>query len=271
MIQLPATSKATLSRLSKLRTRKGREESERFLAEGPRVVFEALSAGLPCRSLVFSAAAGEMTGEPVSPLFEAAVRSSGSSLPEREFRRICDTQTPQGVIGEFDQPACPPLERLRGLQGLLVVLDAVRDPGNAGSAIRCAAALGAEGVVLTQGCVDLWNSKTVRASAGAAFRIPIWREVETETLARSLADQAIPIWLAAPGGPSILEMAPPRGAHALVFGNEARGVGEAWGLVGGARKVSLPMTAGVESLNVANAVAAILGVLRAPLRSERDR
>lgn len=261
MTLLPPTSKATVSRLAKLRARKGREESGRFLAEGPRVVLEALSAGLCCRALVVSNSASEGEAELLSKVLSACPKGLASLLPEREFGRLCDTRTPQGMIGEFDQPRPPDFETLRDLDGTVVVLDAVRDPGNVGTAVRCAAALGAVGLVLTRGCVDLWNSKTVRASAGAAFRIPIWTDIEVPVLAELLEQESTPIWLTASEGTSLLELDQTPGTVALVFGNEARGVGREWRRIKGLQTVSLPMSAGVESLNVASAVAAILGIL----------
>jgi TrmH family RNA methyltransferase len=232
----------------------------RFLAEGQKVTGEALRMGLPCHSLLFSESLTEEDHQGLEAVLPPEMSGLISSLPEKEFATLCGTVTPQGLLAEFDQPKSPPLLEMSEKDPLLLILDEVRDPGNLGTAIRCAAALGASGVILTKGCADLWNPKTVRATAGSVFRIPVWAGVPGADVGKELCDRGFAVWVSSPAGePLTGKPRPPQ--LAIVAGNESRGAGDAWQKLPGARKVSVPMRRGVESLNVGTAVAAILAIV----------
>ena len=259
MQPLQPPSKALISRIRKLQTRKGREESGRFPAEGTQLVKECLLAGVRCHSLIFSDDFPESSQAELTSLLLPLARVTTTMMERPAFDRLCDTQTPQGVLGEFDQPAAPRLSLLESDLRLLVVLDEVQDPGNLGTSIRVAAGLGAGGVLLTRGCADLWNPKVVRATAGALFRIPVWRELSPEEATQHLSSAGYELWMTDAAGDSLfLERRIPS-RLAIVMGNEAHGASEAWLKIRGSKRIGLPMTHGVESLNVGTALAAILG------------
>jgi len=192
---------------------------------------------------------------PLAPVTLAMMERTG-------FDRLCGTQTPQGVIGEFDQPAAPSLSPLESGLSLIVVLDEVQDPGNVGTSIRVAAGLGAEGVLLTQGCADLWNPKVVRASAGAVLHVPVWRGINSGDAAQILSSARYTFWIADASGESLFSETRIPERLVLVLGNESHGASLSWLEVQGARRIGLPMDHGVESLNVGTALAALLGSIR---------
>jgi len=259
MLPLAPPSKATCARLRKLHTRKGRSASGRFLAEGPKVVLEAFRAGLVCHAVVVSDDIAEEDMLAVEKFGTCFPMDGLSMARPSDFKRLATTQSPQGVVAEFDQPPQPVFEQIGEAGGLLIILDGLQDPGNVGTAVRSAAALGATNLVVTTGSVDLWNPKTVRASAGALFRVLVWNEIESNQLADLLSEKDLTVWTAAPVGQSVFELTSIPDRLAIVFGNESRGVGPSWP---DCERICIPMENGVESLNVATAVATILGLLK---------
>lgn len=242
-----------------LKRRKSRERRSLFLAEGVRAVEELLRSGLAIRGVLVTpqlleSARGAALAELISGRGVQLER-----VDERELASAADTETPQGVIGIAETPehqlsSIPIAGRTR-----IVALDGIQDPGNAGTILRTAAALGAAGVVALPGTVDLWNPKVVRGAMGVHFTYPLVHATHADLFA-FLDKTAIPLWGAAAGGERIGERpAPDRLAIAL--GNEGAGLSEAVR----ARcelLVSIPIEPGVESLNVAVAAGIILHELR---------
>ncbi len=172
----------------------------------------------------------------------AAPRVDGDyiSVPDEVFQAIASTETSQGVLALVRPRAYDPDYLFRDVP-LVLVLDGLQDPGNAGTLIRAAEAFGATGVMLTPGSVNPWNPKAIRASAGSAFRVPVLRDATPDVLAgrpvRLLAT------LPHADATSLPDLA---SATVLVIGSEARGVSREWAAIAGA--VTIP-TRGVESLN----------------------
>ena len=174
--------------------------------------------------------------------------------PEEILRKIAGIDIPAAMVAEVE---LPPPQDLSGKRSLLI-LDGLQDPGNAGTLLRTAFALGWEGVVATPGTVDFFNDKAIRAGQGAIFRFPYcWQEPEQiEAWAR---DKKATLWVAdARGKP--LKGALPGSPMALVLGSEGNGPGK-WTKSLGV-SVSIPMVGEVESLNVAAAGAILLYALR---------
>lgn len=176
-----------------------------------------------------------------------------------ELASAAETESPQGVLALAEIPAGrlsvltpPPGARV-------VVLDAVQDPGNAGTIVRTAAALGAAAVVALPGTVDVWNAKVVRSAMGASFHVPTIRS-DWDELAAWCAEHDVALWGAdAAGVPVDSIVVPPR--LALVVGNEGSGL-SAESRQRCARLLSLPVAPAVESLNVAVATGILLYQLR---------
>ena len=242
-----------------LRRRRARERQGLFVAEGVRAVEELLGSPLVVRGMLV---APQLASAPRGSALVDAARRVGVELAEvdeREFAGAAETDSPQGVlaIGEIPDRRLDSLELQTPAR--LVVLDAVQDPGNVGTILRTAAALGAAAVVAMPGTVDLWNAKVVRSAMGAVFHRPAfmstWAELDTF---RSRHDVAL--WGADAGGTPLDQLRAPERLAVLV-GNEGAG------LTSEARAraettVSLPIASDVESLNVAVATGIFLYQLR---------
>lgn len=220
-----------------------------YVVEGPRPVEEALDAGAPIEALYWAAGAPpalvERAGAAGVPVFELA----GGVM-----ERVADAVTPQPVLAVARmRPAV--LADLRRA-GLLVVGVGVQDPGNAGAILRSARAAGADGVVWCGPSVDLFNPKTVRAAAGALFRMPVVVDADLDQVLGELGGWGVRRLAAVAEGGRDYAAVDLTGRVALIFGNEARGLspGER---AGADDLVSVPMAGGSESLNVAMAATAI--------------
>lgn len=243
-----------------LRRRKARERHGLFVAEGVRAVEELLASGLDVHGVL---AAPLLHDDPRGSALLALAGSRGIRTVELtgpELASAAGTESPQGILAIGRIPAHA-LGELPGGDGTrLVVLDAIQDPGNAGTILRTAAALGAAGVVALPGTVDLWNPKVVRSAMGASFRLPTLVSSLDELMAQ-LRDSRTELWAADAHGEPVGVTAPPA-ALAIAVGNE--GAGLTPGLLERAdRLVSIPIAPSVESLNVAVAAGILLYTLRA--------
>lgn len=199
-------------------------------------------------------------------LLEALERRADETVqvPARELNSLADTDSPQGVLVIAEIPA-QPIDGIRlGDRARVVVLDGVQDPGNAGTIVRTAAALDSAAVIALPGTVDLWNPKVVRGAMGAHFHIPTLHAEPDELLAW-LDAQNVEIWAADARGES-LESLPVPERVAIVVGNEGAGISNQM-LQRASRRIALPLSQAVESLNVAVAAGIILYVLGAGSRS----
>lgn len=242
-----------------LKRRKARERRSQFVAEGVRTVEELLRSPIVVRGVLRTAAfAAAPRG---TALLDALARRGivCDEVGDSEFLSAADTEHPQGILAVADVPAIPLPAVPPGESARLLVLDAIQDPGNVGSLVRTAAALGVAAVVALPGTADLWNAKAVRGGAGAHFRVPAVHAPADE-LAAFLAANEIALWGADAAGQAIDAVDAPR-RLALAVGNEGAGLGAA--MRGAcATLVGLPMAAGVESLNVAVAAGIMLWALR---------
>lgn len=242
--------------LRSLRQRKTREAEGLFLAEGVRAVEDLAASPLPIR---FAAAASSLEDTPRGQALLhllASQRVPVHEIAERDLAALADTETPQGILAVAPIPRAG-LDALRveaAEPSVLLVLDAVQDPGNLGTLARTAEALGAMGLVALPGTVEPWNPKSVRAAMGSTFRLPVveagWAE-----LAPWLKAQRMETVAAVVGGEPLGGDRPRRAA--LVLGNEGAGVGDET-RARADRAVGIPLRGRAESLNVAAAGAILL-------------
>lgn len=246
-------SRSRLKYLRSLRRKKVRAEEGRLLIEGLNVVAEAAAAG--CVRELF------LTDECAASTRGAALVRRGLPivrLEPRDAEALTETRTPAGAFALVDDP-CADLDaadpRPFGVRAFLLVADGVADPGNLGTLVRTAAALGADGVVVTAGSVDPTNPKVVRATAGALFRLPVRRGD-----AGLLAAAGFALYVADAGGDPLERWRERPARFALVVGNEPRGVADpVRALAQGA--IGVPLRGGIESLNVAVAAGILLHAL----------
>ncbi|MCW2715046.1 MAG: hypothetical protein JWN88_2093 [Frankiales bacterium] len=237
----------------RLTRRSAREAEGRFVVEGPQAVREAL----PWLLEVFvDASAAERHDELLASATCPVTRVSTAVLDA-----LADTPSPQGVLGVAPLLDVP-LERALGQSPRLVcVLEAVSDPGNAGTVLRTADAAGADAVVLTRGSTDPHGSKCVRASAGSLWHLPVVSGpplVETVRAARAAGLSVLAT--TGTGGDDLddlLDRGELAAPTAWLFGNEAAGLSDA-ALRLADRAVRIPVHGRAESLNVAAAAAVCL-------------
>jgi len=245
-----------LSQARDLKRRKARERLGLFVAEGIRTVEELLRSGLTVRGALVTA---ELSRTPRGDALASQIRRRNipmEELSEPDFRSAADTDSPQGILAVADAPErrlsdVPTAEPLR-----LLVLDAIQDPGNVGTIVRTAAALGATATISLPGTVDLWNAKVVRSGMGAHFHhlclTGTWDELDTFR-----RGHAVPVWAADASGESIDRLGSTPSRLALVVGNEGSGLSSD-ARARADRFVALPISAAVESLNVAVATGILL-------------
>jgi TrmH family RNA methyltransferase len=220
------------------------------VVEGAKVLAEALDAGVEVES-VFVAA-----GAPADATTERAIAAGARifQLAPGVLERVADTVTPQPVLAVVPL-VDRPLESLRDA-GLLVVAVDVRDPGNAGTLLRSAEASGADGVLCCEGSVDVYNPKTVRASAGSLFHVPVVSGGDPVEVLSEMSTWGVRrLATTASGGRDYTDLDLTE-RSAFVLGNEAHGLApELSDLVD--EWVTIPMTGRTESLNVGMAAAVL--------------
>ncbi len=239
------------------RVRDGREHGLIFV-EGERLVEECLQSGL---KLIACFHAPEPDQRAQTIIAELARRNCPLyPTAEAVLETVSDTVNPQGLIVLAERPVHSLDQALAASDAtapLIVCLDAVQDPGNFGTIVRTAEAAGASGVIALKGSVDAFAPKTLRSSMGAAFRLPVVTEAESEELVDAVRAAGLKIVATAANGETIYSDYDWRQATAAIFGNEARGVSEDL-LERCDARLRIPLRTPVESLNVAAAVAAVL-------------
>ena len=249
---LAPISQAQVRSARRLHQRKGRQAAGEFLVEGTQAVREALADPDQIRLLIVD-----------DPGRHREILALATGIPlvqagQREIAQLADTVTSQGIFAIVHDTAAR-LEDLPSGSRLMVICAQVRDPGNAGTVIRCADAFGADGVILTHGSVERTNPKTVRASVGSIFHLPVVSGPSLDEAVSWARDQGMQVLAADAGGRGLdriphAELARPT---AWVMGNEA------WGLPADVvdlvdEVVSIPMWGRAESLNLSTAAAVCL-------------
>ncbi|MFE3326373.1 TrmH family RNA methyltransferase [Streptomyces sp. NPDC059176] len=248
----------------RLAKRNFRSKDRLFIAEGPQAVREAVAHrsgdGPPTLVELFTTVeAAERYADIVGAARAAGARIHYAS--DAVLADVSQTVTPQGIVGVCRFLDLPFQEVLAARPRLVAVLAHVRDPGNAGTVLRCADAAGADAVVLTDASVDLYNPKSVRASVGSLFHLPVAVGVPVEQAVSGLKGAGVRI-LAADGAgdddlDDELDAGTMGGPTAWVFGNEAWGLPEETRALADA-VVRVPIHGKAESLNLATAAAVCL-------------
>ena len=257
---LPADTPLLTAKSGRVRTarrlarRTFRAEQGLFLAEGPQAVREALLVP-GCVREVFAV-----------PERHSDLRDSAPDIPwhlveEPAMAVLSETVHPQGVVAVCRTVDVPLPDVLAARPRLVAVCADIRDPGNAGTVIRCADAAGAQGVVMTGESVDVYNGKAVRASVGSLFHLPLAVSSDRSTTIRTLQSGGLTV-LAADGDGEVdlddaIDSGLLAGPTAWLFGNEA------WGLATEVaeladHRVRIPIHGHAESLNLATAAAVCL-------------
>ena len=222
----------------------GRRRGE-FLCDSPKLLKEALLWGAEVRTVVATAG----VDLPELPLGVRQVE-----VPAEVMKSLSPMETPQGTLFTCAIHTEPLPEMLAGRR--YVVLDTLQDPGNVGTILRTADAFHADGMFLVNGCADLYNPKTLRATMGAVFRCPVWT-VGAEELSALLKKSGIPLYGAALREDTLDARAADYSRCAIAIGSEGRGLTESV-LALCDRTIKIPMSEHCESLNAAAAATVLL-------------
>lgn len=222
---------------------KSRRKLGKIVLEGVRLIHDAVEAGYLPEFILYDPNTIDVStfDVPADLLLDAS--------PEI-IQHICATEQPQGIVGVFPMP----VPRLPSEPRRVLILDALRDPGNLGTILRTAAAGGVDAVLLAPGCVDPYNDKALRGGMSAHFRIPVVPQ-KWDDIAAYCAGLAV--YLADMGGDVDYTAADWAHGWALIVGGEAHGASEAAAALA-SQRISIPMAAETESLNAAAATAVIL-------------
>jgi len=238
--------------IKELAALKKNKSSDMVLIEGHKLIFEARESGIaPKVILVSDSYKGDISNLCANDTRVIQVNDEIIDL-------LSSTNTPQGIIALIKRREKIDIAEVVIKRGVYLVLDRVADPGNVGTIIRTSEALGASGVVLTPGCADIYNEKTLRATMGSAFRQNIYYSKSAFDAVDMLRGCGAKAYAAALGEKNVLlgrEVLPD--FCAFVIGNEASGVSqEAISACDSA--IMIPMTGKTESLNAAVAASVIL-------------
>jgi TrmH family RNA methyltransferase len=258
-----------VQRLRRLvRQRRARDEEHAYVIDGPTLIAEALASGveLDCAFADRSGAIGvEADNEGADDTHGGGQRKLAALVHRLDRAGVqvhdvgaavlagaLDLVTPQGIAAIAHRRRCS-LEAVSvGPSALVLILAGVADPGNAGTMLRSAEASGVTAVIATEGSVDLFAPKAVRASAGALFRVPVVVGEPGPGVVRVLQGSAVRVFGTTARGATPYDRADLAGACAIVVGNEAHGIpGEVDELVD--ERLTIPMYGPTESLNVAMA------------------
>ncbi|HMH82692.1 MAG TPA: RNA methyltransferase [Gemmatimonadales bacterium] len=250
------------STIRDLQRRKARGRRGLALIEGVRLVEEALAAGVAFKgALVAPDLARTARGTAlVAELERHAVEVE--EIGARSFAQLADTETPQGIIAVIEPRRWSASDFAPRPGAVALVIDGVQDPGNVGTLIRTAHALGAAGTVVLRGTADPTSPKALRAAMGATFRHPVVLLDDNGFIAWART-HAVTLWAAAADGVPLPKALGARdgergtGPIAVIVGNEGAGIRPQLNAVA-AQRVAIPLTQGAESLNVAVAAGILL-------------
>ncbi|WP_374157010.1 TrmH family RNA methyltransferase [Mycobacterium sp. G7A2] len=243
----------------KLHRHTGRRRAARFLAEGPNLVEAALRRGLVSEVFVTESAAARFA--------DLLAGTPTQLVTERAAKALSDTVTPVGLVAVCTIPDAGLAQVLADAPTLVAVPVGVSEPGNAGTIIRVADAMGADAVVLAGPSVDPYNGKCLRASAGSIFSIPVIAEPDTQAVVAGLRDAGLQVLATVLDGSVSLDDVDLARPTAWLFGPEAHGLPPDVVELATAR-VRIPMAGNAESLNIGSAAAICL---YQSARASRDR
>ena len=247
--EIKSADNALIKKIAKLKNKKFREEFKEFMAEGKL----SLEAGLSsCYELCFAVASETFSKENESflnGLKDVVVTS------DRLFEQISDSVTPQGVMGIFKIPESD--FDVEKMGDVLVYCDNLRDPGNAGTIIRTADALGMDGVIFSKGSADIYAPKLVRSTMGSLFHTNVYKDLSNDDLL-ALKDKGYKIVSSAlyKDSISLYDWKCPEKC-VIIIGNEAHGVSDEV-LEMSDEYIKIPMYGFAESLNASVAAAIIM-------------
>ena len=224
---------------------KARREQGLFVAEGRKMFGEA-----PADWIEKVYVSETLTSDPA--LMEQVEKLPYDIVADSVFRQMSDTQTPQGILTVLRRPSYTLEDILGGKNPLVMVLEDLQDPGNAGTILRTGEGAGVSGVLLTRTCVDITNPKVIRSTMGSVYRMPFLYVESVVSLTQELKERKIRTFAAHLKGRNFYDQESYTGGTAFLIGNEGKGLTEEASDSADCL-IRIPMCGKVESLNAAMA------------------
>lgn len=235
----------------KLKERKNRNKSNKYIIEGFRLVQEAFKAKLSIDYIISTKDNNEKISKYISDYISESVKIY--EMSDILFKELISTENPQGILAVISMENKP----LEYDGDFYLLCDKVQDPGNLGTIIRTAHAAGVNGIILTKGTVDIYNEKTIRSTMGSLFYVPTYYDDENLSLVKELKNKGFNLVVTSLDTNKDFFEEDLKGKVILTVGNEGNGVSdEVFELAD--TKVKIPMPGNAESLNVAIATSIII-------------
>lgn len=234
----------------KLKERKNRNKSNKYIIEGFRLVQEAFKANVDIDYLIVTKDGSEKIEQFLSDYITEQIKIY--QVSDNLFKELVSTENPQGILAIINMNVKP----MNFNGNFYLLCDKLQDPGNIGTIIRTAHAAGVQGIILTKGTVDIYNEKAIRSTMGSIFYIPIHYDDDL-SLVKSLKSEGFKLIVTSLDTDKDFFQEDLRGKVILTVGNEGNGVSdEVFNLAD--TKVKIPMPGNAESLNVAIATSVIM-------------
>ncbi|XP_022117101.2 rRNA methyltransferase 3, mitochondrial [Pieris rapae] len=266
------------SLLVKLKSKKERVRTNQMLVEGWRLIVDGLEAKCKLKYVIFSQTKDLSALHPFLPNTGVEIYK----ISYKEIEKWSDVETPPGIFGVFELPSIENIKPKSRPLPMTFICDNIRVPGNLGAILRAAVGAGCESVLLTKGCVDLWDPKVIRSAAGAHFRQPIhtsvvWEDIPNilnpntsifvadSNVADSELDSDTSLMSQIPLLPYYGVEFPSLNHITLVIGGETEGISEdsyRFALEKDGMRLNIPLQKGVDSLNTGMATAVIAFEIR---------
>lgn len=235
----------------KLKERKNRNKSSKYIIEGFRLVQEAFKANVDVDYLIVTEDALDKIDQFLLDYITEEMKIY--KISDNLFKELISTENPQGILAVINMNVMP----LQVNGSFYLLCDKLQDPGNLGTIIRTSHAAGVQGIILTKGTVDIYNEKTIRSTMGSIFYIPIHYDDDNLSLVKNLKEDGFNLVVTALDTDKDFFEEDLRGKIILTVGNEGNGVSkEVLDLAD--TKVKIPMPGNAESLNVAIATSVIM-------------
>lgn len=247
-LKIESASNRYVKWLKSLSKKKNRWTEKLFIIEGVRSVEQSLESGCDIEYVVYSDAV-KKTGRGVA-LLESVLSKGYKTLyiDDKLFKEISDTEEPQWIMAVVKFGFKTIEESIKKDGNFFILLDRVQDPGNMGTIIRTGEAFGANGIILTDGCVDIYNPKTVRSTMGAILDIPIIYYADISEAIGNLKSHGIKVVSSSLHTDNMLYSLDLKADMALVVGNEGAGISQT--VISLSDELAkIPMIGKAESLN----------------------
>lgn len=255
-----------IKEIKALKEKKYRDQKGLYFIEGIRFIEEAIKEKEIISKVLVSEKITEVKGgkEILKQLEDADCRNV-YTVPNKLFLEVTDTENPQGILAVMSKKTVN-IESVFDNKNFFVILDSIQDPGNMGTIIRTADAAGATAVIVSKGCVDVYNPKVLRSTMGSIFHIPICHSENILETLQSLKDKGITLCAAhLNGNKSYFDMNC-KDNIAIIIGNEANGISDSVAAISD-ELVKIPMEGKSESLNASIAAGLLIyEVLRCRLQ-----